>query len=322
MGKQSFRPYSKILVTVTFLAAFAFVVISTKTTYSRFILSWAETNELLRDSILFAGPIVSVLSCLSGALHRTVAFSASPIKSDWKLIRARATPQLVAAVSGWIAGMLPLLIVTYFRATYGSIDIWVVFTTMLTWIIWVLGGYLCGIWIRFPLCLFVVIILGFSWFYLPSFTTTLMQNYGREGFSFLSLAPAWFDLSFGIGWQRSDLFALMSTFFLLSIILCLLFIGSKFKRWWIFFIPAALGVVMVSVQPDLVVKDKAEPVCREHNGITVCLHPAETVAFDAIYKGIDQAQANVDLAAMPNQLSDFVDTTESHSGLGGDKLAW
>lgn len=313
----SFRPYSRLQLTLTFALVAALTFYATASELSDPLISWASTNSFLRKSMVVSGPVVAVSASLTGGLAKSVAITATARRR--LLFLWLIGPVFLVALSGYATGIAPLLIITTTHTSWGAIDLLTLASCILMWIAWSVLGFTIGHSIRFPLSVVISALIASAWIYLPFLFTESFFKANGESISFLSIAPLWLDFNVSTGFE---LVASTTVFFICLvstlIVACAFFLKQKTVS--VFIVPAILAVVGIAFQPHLIRADDVTSTCKVIRGSKVCLHPANAAAFSVVEDSFDRLADVLGDDGLPSIVGDisYLDYNAAYVGLYSD----
>ncbi|MDR1118669.1 MAG: hypothetical protein LBL01_05175 [Bifidobacteriaceae bacterium] len=251
------------------------------------------------------------------------------------IVRRNLAVLFVAAGSGYLAGLAPLVVLAAFRATAGGPDLAVMASGLALLWAWTATGYLVGAWVRFPFslaaCLLAIVLI----WWVPLAAGHLASTEDKP-FSTASVA-SWWDFTVPVGWHETWAVAVFRICLFAAVAFAAGLGAVRVARpqtgvrWRDLArivppaaaLPAALAVCGLWLQPAVMAPSAVDQVCGERGSVSACvekethalLEPLLASAADAVERfgpGLfDSASYSQDVGGYNRQ--EFVELRSSYS---------
>lgn len=264
---------------------------------------WVAVSGTSREALVYAAPFSAGLAAWVAGRYlrpRSVMCPPSSARSGMPVVVAQLRLLCAAALIGWCAGLVPLLVFTASRATYGGPDVLVILGSAAVLVSFVTSGYLIGCVAPRAVSIIASVTLAFT-------AILLVDTWG------LAVAPLRLATPAAGQYETGALAAFRVLFFLVLSIFVVASAArivldrstsrdaSAFAGLLLLVPPLILGGVAKATAPVSVAREAGTvPRCAMTHHIRVCVHPAKSVLLEPLTQTVDQVLRSVDYApALP-----------------------
>lgn len=297
MTAAAIRPVPLPVLTVMALGVCAALVVGTFPLTSWAYGDWTAVSASSREALVYAGPwAASWCAWVSGRYlgPRSMLCLPSSVRSGQPIVRAHARVLAGAVVTGYVAGLVPVLWVTGQRASSGSLDWTVVAGSVAVLLAFCAGGYLIGC--ALPRAASVIVAAT------ASFTVILMVDTWGPVVAPLRLTTTSAG-TYETGVVSSFRIVLFSALALALVTAAAKVVGdrttvrtaSNYTGLTIVLVPLMLAAAARATSPDAVLREDLPPAsCTRVDSLPVCVHSAKAALLPALATAVDRVLAVVD----------------------------
>lgn len=245
---------------------------------------WSEAGLLARQATLVIGPVLATLGAWVAGFRHSAAIGPIPTIGWHRIAWAQVMPLARSALVGHLVGLMPVLGVTWMKATGGSPAV-LGHVSVMMGVLSLLGlGYLLGVVWDSRLVLVGAALGAFVLLFTPYFLGLMFAgdlDEGTSGTSFFGVSWLWLDFNIEPGFSEAPLAGVLrllwfASLFGAALLGSIVVADARMDGTWrsvgaLFIVPLAIGALVVRAQPVLKEPNGEPEICETVTGSTVCL---------------------------------------------------